>query len=212
MFGTHDPWLFALSLLVFALTPGPDLMFTLTRSLQHGARAGVAAAFGVGAGCLVHTAAAAFGLAALLAASAEAFTVLRWVGAAYLLWLAVGMFRASPAAAGATAAVPGRAAAADAWRIFRQGFLTNALNPKVAMFFLAFLPQFIDVDAANKTLAFLFLGGWFTAQGIAVLVVFALAVAPLGRRPVPAPVRRALRATGGALFVALAARLAWSKT
>jgi len=211
MFDTHDPWLFALSLLVFALTPGPDLMFTLTRSLQHGARAGVAAAFGVGAGCLVHSAAAAFGLAALIAASAEAFTVLRWVGAAYLLWLAVGMFRASPAAAGESAPVP-RLPAADVWRIFRQGFLTNALNPKVAMFFLAFLPQFIDVDAANKTLAFLFLGGWFTAQGIAVLVLFALAIAPLGQRRVPAPARRALRATGGSLFVALAARLAWSKT
>ena len=211
MFGTHDPWLFALSLLVFALTPGPDLMFTLTRSLQHGARAGVAAAFGVGAGCLVHTAAAAFGLAALLAASAEAFTVLRWVGAAYLLWLAVGMFRATPAAAGGPAPAP-RQATSDAWRIFRQGFLTNALNPKVAMFFLAFLPQFIDVDAPDKTTAFLFLGGWFTAQGIAVLVLFAVAVAPLGRRQVPAAVRRALRATGGALFVALAARLAWSKS
>ena len=206
MFGTHDLWLFAASVLVFNLTPGPDLMFTLARSLQLGARGGIAAAFGVGAGCLVHTAAAAFGLAALLAASAEAFTVLRWVGAAYLLWLAIGMFRASTgdaADAPATARGP-----VDAWRTFRQGFLTNALNPKVALFFLAFLPQFIDAAAPGKSLAFLFLGSWFTLQGIAVLVVFALAVAPLGRLQASARARRALRTVGGGLFVVLAARLA----
>ncbi|MEO7055959.1 MAG: LysE family translocator, partial [Caldimonas sp.] len=144
MFGTHAPWLFALSLLIFNLTPGPDLLFTLARSLQHGRRAGIAAAFGIGAGCLVHTAAAAFGLAALLAASAEAFTLLRWIGAAYLLWLAFGLLRAAPSLRSAASAADAPAPKVPAWRIFRQGFLTNALNPKVAIFFLAFLPQFID--------------------------------------------------------------------
>ncbi len=210
MLGTHDPWLFAASLLIFNLTPGPDLLFTLTRTLQHGVRAGVAAAFGIGAGCLVHTTAAAFGLAALLAASAEAFTLLRWIGAAYLLWLAIGLFRAPPALQPTVAQRAGAVAAVDPWRVFRQGFLTNALNPKVAIFFLAFLPQFIDADAAHKTVAFLFLGGWFTLQGIVVLTVFVVAVAPL-RRWQPSNVwRRSLQASGALLFAGLAARLAFA--
>lgn len=208
MFGTHDPALFAASLLIFNLTPGPDLLFTLTRTLQHGRRAGVAAAFGIGSGCLVHTAAAAFGLAALLAASAEAFTVVRWIGAAYLLWLALGLLRAPAAAASHAHPLAEPAVPASAWRVFRQGFLTNALNPKVAIFFLAFLPQFIDADAPHKTLAFLFLGAWFTVQGIVVLTLFVAAVAPLrGWRPSRAW-RVSLRAGGAALFAGLAARLA----
>ena len=208
MFGTHDPWLFALSLLIFNLTPGPDLLFTLTRSLQHGRRAGIAAAFGIGTGCLVHTAAAAFGLAALLAASAEAFTLLRWIGAAYLLWLAFGLLRRAPSLGSAAPAAAASAPAVPAWRIFRQGFLTNALNPKVAIFFLAFLPQFIDAGSTHKTLAFLFLGGWFTVQGIAALVVFAVAVAPLRCWQPSLAWRLSLRGGGALLFAGLAARLA----
>jgi threonine/homoserine/homoserine lactone efflux protein len=208
MFGTHDPELFAASLLIFNLTPGPDLLFTLTRTLQHGRRAGVAAAFGIGSGCLVHTAAAAFGLAALLAASAEAFTVVRWIGAAYLLWLAVGLLRAPAAAAPEADRLAEPAVPASAWRVFRQGFLTNALNPKVAIFFLAFLPQFIDADAPHKTLAFLFLGAWFTIQGIVVLTLFVAAVAPLRSWQPSRRWRGSLRAGGAALFAGLAARLA----
>lgn len=209
MFGTHDAWLFAASLLIFNLTPGPDLLFTLTRTLQSGRRAGISAAFGIGAGCLVHTAMAAFGVAALLAASAEAFTVLKWAGAAYLLWLAIGLLRqrAPESAADAASAAASRT---SAWRVFRQGFLTNALNPKVAIFFLAFLPQFIDAGAPDKTLAFLFLGAWFTLQGIAVLVIFAIAVAPLRRWQPSVAWRRSLQAGGAALFAGLAARLAFA--
>lgn len=204
MFGTHDAGLFAASLVIFNLTPGPDLLFTLTRTLQLGRRAGIAAAFGIGAGCLVHTAMAAFGLAALLAASAEAFTLLRWIGAGYLLWLAVGLLRrGTPARAADPSVVP-----AGAWRTFRQGFLTNVLNPKVAIFFLAFLPQFIDAGAADKTVAFLFLGAWFTVQGIAVLALFAVAVAPLRLWQPSRAWRRSLQGAGALLFAGLAARLA----
>ncbi len=218
MFGTHDSWLFGLSLLIFNLTPGPDLLFTLTRTLQQGRRAGIAAAFGIGSGCLVHTSAAAFGLAALLAASAEAFTVLRWVGAAYLLWLAVSLLRTKAVprvdATDETATMTARrlpsASARDLLRIARQGFLTNALNPKVAVFFLAFLPQFIDADAPRKTLAFLFLGAWFTLQGIAFLALFAVVVAPLRRWRPSTAWRRSLQGGGALLFAGLAIRLASS--
>ena len=211
MFGTHDLWLFAATVFVLNATPGVDLMLTLARTMQHGVRGGLATAFGVSAGCVVHALAAAFGLAALLAASAAAFAVVKWAGAAYLLWLAIGMLHtaAKPAVARA-AAMPARAAP-GVRRLFEQGLLTNVLNPKVALFFLALLPQFIDGAAAHKTLAFLFLGGWFVAQGTFFLVAFVLLVAPLARWRPSSTVERALHALGGSLFIALAAKLALSE-
>ena len=238
MFGTHDLLLFSLTVLVLNATPGVDLLFTLTRTLQHGVRAGVAAALGINAGCVLHTLAAAFGLAALLAASAAAFGVVKWAGAAYLAWLAFGMLRtawhgpgadagsapraaprsganattATEPATGSTAWAAGAAAsstpAPSFGAIFRQGLLTNALNPKVALFFLALLPQFINPDAAHKELAFLFLGAWFIVQGGAFLLLFVLLVAPLRRWRAPAALQRGLFAGGAALFATLAARLA----
>jgi threonine/homoserine/homoserine lactone efflux protein len=205
--GTHNPALFALTVLVVNATPGVDMAFTLASTLKGGVRAGLAAAAGVGAGCVVHTLAAAFGLAALLATSATAFTAVKWLGAAYLLWLAVGMLRAGLAPHEAAAALPAGAAPSGAWTLFRQGFLTNVLNPKVALFFLALLPQFIDAAAPNKTVAFVFLGAWFIVQGFAFLALFVLLVAPL-RRWQPRPlVARALNLAGGSLFALLAVRL-----
>ena len=214
MFGTHDLWLFAVTVLVLNATPGVDLMFTLTRTLQHGVRSGVAAALGINAGCVVHTLAAAFGLAAVLAASATAFNAVKWAGAVYLVWLAWGMlrvaWRGSPAphdqAGGARAATAAQLPSLAA--TFRQGLLTNALNPKVALFFLALLPQFIAADAPGKAGAFLFLGGWFIVQSTVFLLLFVLLVAPLRRWDAPAALRRGLFAGGAALFTALAARLA----
>ncbi len=207
--GLHDLWLFAATVFVFNLTPGPDLLFTLARTLQHGVRGGVAAACGIGAGCVVHTLAAAFGLAAVLAASAEAFSAIKWIGAAYLVWLAIGLLRAEPKAnVDAAAAAAKVASETSLGRIFRQGLLTNALNPKVAIFFLAFLPQFIDAGAPHKTWAFLALGAWFIAQGLIFLVAFSALVAPLGRWQASARMRRGLRALGGTLFLGMAARLA----
>jgi threonine/homoserine/homoserine lactone efflux protein len=210
MFGTQDLALFAVTVFVLNATPGVDLAFTLVSTLRGGIRAGLAAAAGIGAGCIVHTLAAAFGLAALLAASATAFTVLKALGAAYLAWLALGMLR--KAFGPATAAVPETppATAASAGTVFRQGFLTNVLNPKVALFFLALLPQFIAAGAASKTVAFLFLGAWFIVQGFLFLAAFVLLVSPLRRWRPGDRAQRALHLAGGGLFAALAARLAWS--
>jgi len=206
--GIHHLWLFAVTTFVLNATPGVDMMFTLARTLQLGVRGGFAAALGIGAGCVLHTLAAAFGLAALLAASAAAFSVIKWVGAAYLLWLAFGMLRAALRSDDAGPAGASAGAPPSAWAIFRQGALTNALNPKVALFFLALLPQFIDADAPHKTLAFLALGGWFIVQGVLFLVAFVLLVAPLRRwRPKPA-LQRGLNVGGAGLFAWLAARLA----
>lgn len=204
MFGTHDLPLFIISAMVLNATPGVDMLFTLSRTLQHGWRAGMAAALGIVGGCVVHTLAAALGLAALLAASALAFTAIKWLGAAYLLWLAWGMLRAAARDTEPTlATVP----AAPLRRIFVQGFLTNVLNPKVALFFLALLPQFISADAPNKPIAFLFLGAVFIVGGalsLFVLVALAQRMRAFGASRVT---RRVLNAVGGALFAALAVRL-----
>lgn len=208
MFGTHDLALFAATVLVLNATPGVDLAYTVASTLRGGWRQGVAAALGIMAGCVLHTAAAAFGLAALLATSAEAFTAVKLAGAAYLLVVAWGMARAGlrPAAAAAEVAAP-----ASLWRTARQGFFTNALNPKVALFFLALLPQFIDAAAPDKTLAFLFLGAWFIVQGLLFMLALVAVVAPL-RRARPRPwVARGLNLGGAGLFTLLAAKLALTK-
>jgi len=210
MFGTHSLELFAATVFVVNATPGVDFALTVTRTLQGGVRTGLAAAFGIAGGCVLHALAAAFGLAALLAASATAFAVLKWAGAAYLLWLAAGMLReaARPRHAGPPVAAQ---APASAGRTFRDGLVTNVLNPKIAIFFLALLPQFIDAAAPSKTLAFLFLGAWFVVQGLAFLVALVLVVAPLRRwRPHDAW-RSAFQATAAGLFGLLAARLALSE-
>jgi len=179
--GTHSLGLFAATVLVVNATPGVDMMLVLTRTLRHGVAGGIAAALGVAAGCVVHTLVAAFGLAALLAASSAAFMAVKWVGAAYLLWLAFGMLREG-IRPGAAVVVDARAAASPGLaRLFAQGLLTNVLNPKVAIFFLALLPQFIGADAPEKLLAFLFLGAWFVVQGGVFLIAFVLLVAPLRR-------------------------------
>jgi threonine/homoserine/homoserine lactone efflux protein len=214
MFGTHDLALFALTVFVLNATPGVDMAFTLVSTLRGGVRGGLAAASGVSAGCVVHALAATFGLAALMVASSAAFNVVKWAGAAYLLWLAVGMLRTGLRAAPAEAAAASDAVDAaplQPWAVLRQGFLTNVLNPKVALFFLALLPQFIDGDAPNKTAAFLFLGLWSIVQGTLFLVLFVGLVAPLRRlKPRPGAIR-GLHLAGAGLFATLAARLAFAQ-
>lgn len=208
----HELALFMAAVLLLNATPGVDLLLTVSRTLQGGARAGAAAVLGIGAGCAVHALAAAFGLAALLALSAQAFTVLKLLGAAWLLWLALGMARAAwrtpPARPQAgVAQAPARTRRAD----FRAGLLTNLLNPKVVLFMLAFLPQFIAPAAPHKTLAFLGLGALFVLQG----TLFGLAVVALSARlrrlPAPPAAGRWLQGAGAALLALLAARLVMVK-
>jgi threonine/homoserine/homoserine lactone efflux protein len=210
--GLHDLPLFSLTVLVLNATPGVDLVFTVTRTLQQGPRAGLAGAAGISAGCAVHALAATFGLAALLAVSGTAFAVIKWAGAAYLAWMALGMLRSAwtaPADPPEASPAPRRARApAPLWPVFRQGLITNVLNPKVAMFFLAFLPQFIDAAAPHKTQAFLVLGGWFVLQSalfLATLVALTTRLQRLGGSP---RLGRWLNGLGGGLFLVLAVRLA----
>ena len=212
--GVHDLALFVAAGLLLNITPGADLALIGARSAAQGFRSGAAAALGVGAGCFVHVAAAALGLSALIASSATAFTVLRWVGAAYLVWLGIGLLRggaasAADAAGAASAADAAPLPAANAWRSFAQGFLTNALNPKVALFFLAFLPQFIDANAPHKGWAFVALGSVFAFNGTVVNVAFAALVARMRRAfSGPGSIGRWVSRGVGGVFIALGVRLA----
>jgi threonine/homoserine/homoserine lactone efflux protein len=172
MLGTHDVWAFLVASFLLWITPGPDTMYILARSRSQGLRAGVLSVLGIVTGLMVHTVAAAFGLSALLATSAVAFEVVRYLGAFYLIYLGAQALRKRPK----TLATP-EVARAGRWRIYRQGTLTNVLNPKVALFFLAFLPQFIDPLAARSPAPFLFLGGLFVFGGtLWCLVVVAMSV------------------------------------
>ncbi len=189
------------------LTPGPDVLYIVSNALRSGARAGIVAALGIVSGCFVHVFAAAIGVSALLATSATAFTVLKWIGAAYLLWMGVRMLfsRATPLVIQA----PGIAPEVDLWRVFRRGFLTNVLNPKVALFFLAFVPQFIAPDATNKALVFLLLGLIFNLNSLPINFGYAWLAAWFARR-VDAVQRgmRWLDRAAGALFIGFGVRLA----
>ncbi|MEY2892788.1 MAG: hypothetical protein RJA98_2696 [Pseudomonadota bacterium] len=171
----HDPALFVAAALLLNLTPGPDMLLVAGTSAAHGPRAGVWAALGVGLGCLFHMVLAALGVSALLAASPWAFAGLKALGGAYLVWMGWGLLRPQACARGEVSA--GRmpmAVPMGAARAFWQGALTNALNPKVALFFMAFLPQFITPDQPGQTLAFVLLGAAFNLSG--TLVNMAVAV------------------------------------
>lgn len=207
MLGTHDLLLFAATVFVLNATPGVDMALTVGTTLRAGWRQGVAVVLGINLGCVFHTFAAAFGLAALLATSAEAFTVVKLVGAAYLLYVAWGMARSGLARSASDDTAEPEVPPSFARGVW-QGFLTNALNPKVALFYLALLPQFIDADAPHKTLAFMFLGLWFVAQGGLFSLALVLLTALARHLPARPGVGRALNLGGAGLFTFLAVRLA----
>ena len=214
MFGIHDLALFVVSGLLLNIMPGPDSLLIMTRSATQGWRAGSAAALGIGTGTFVHIVAAALGLSAILATSAAAFTVVKLAGAAYILYLAVGMLltkHENKRGAGGEAK-PLALAPLPLRRIYAQGILTNVLNPKVALFFLAFVPQFIDANAPHKALAFLILGAIFNINGMLWCHALALFTAQARARLKlnPAVTQWLNRATGG-LFVWLGVKLALAK-
>jgi threonine/homoserine/homoserine lactone efflux protein len=209
MFGTHDLALFVVSGLLLNFTPGADTLYIVGRSTLQGARAGAVAALGIGAGCCVHMLAAALGLSAVLATSATAFTIVKLIGAAYLVYLGISLWRSGP---GTPAARAAPSSPASLRVVFAQGVLTNVLNPKVALFFLAFLPQFVDPDTPHRLLAFLFLGLVFNVNGTLWNLFVAWSTARLGGRIAGTGRRVAwLSRATGTIFVVLGAKLALSE-
>ena len=207
MLGIHDFGLFILSGLLLNVTPGPDTAYIVGRSVQMGWRGGAAAALGISTGCLAHVFAAAVGLSAVLAASATAFSVVKWLGAAYLAYIGIRMLLTRQRSSTQGTSVAGTAFPLRT--VFLQGALTNVLNPKVALFFLAFLPQFVAADAAEKPLAFLLLGGIFIFNGtIWCLGVAAVAARTSKRVQRSSQVMDWLNRTIGGLFIYLGVRIA----
>lgn len=182
--GIDNLGLFIMAGVLLNLTPGPDVLYIVSHALRSGWRAGAVAALGITAGCFVHAAAAALGVSAVLAASSTAFALLKWLGAAYLVYVGWTMLRADSTARSTTPPAGSTSPAAqhsgtvtghraDLPRVFMKGFWTNVLNPKVALFFLAFLPQFIAADAGNKSLSFVLLGLIFNFNSLWVNLAYA---------------------------------------
>ena len=206
MLGIHDYWLFVASGVLLNLTPGQDTFYILGRSIAEGTRSGVASALGITVGSVFHTAMAALGLSAVLATSASAFAVVKLLGAAYLVYLGLRMFMI------ANTGEPRRLRGTGALGSFRDGIVTNVLNPKVALFFLALMPQFIDRDSSTKVAAFIVLGLTFVATGTVWCLILAVSAGKLraffARHPRG---WRALSQVAGGLFVVLGLRLAVSR-
>ncbi|MFC7421387.1 LysE family translocator [Iodobacter arcticus] len=205
MFGIHDLGLFVISGLLLNMAPGPDSLLIVSRSAAQGWRSGSAAALGIGSGTLVHIFAAALGLSTLLATSAMAFTVVKYIGAAYLLYMGCTLLlsRASqPAISQPLQTLAYRA-------VFLQGFFCNLLNPKVALFFLAFVPQFISNDSPSKALAFILLGCIFNANGMLWCHFLAISSAKISQRiQISGAFSSWMNRAIGAIFISFGIKLA----
>jgi len=194
------------------LTPGPDVLYIVSSALRSGVRAGMVAALGIVSGCFVHVFAAALGVGALLATSATAFNVLKWAGAVYLMWMGIRLLLARGGGSSIVPAAVSAQAVVDLWRVYRQGFLTNVLNPKVALFFLAFVPQFIAPGTEDKVTAFLLLGLLFNLNSLPINFGYAWLAGWASRRV--GTVQRAMHGmdrAAGVMFVGFGLRLALSE-
>jgi threonine/homoserine/homoserine lactone efflux protein len=207
MLGTQHLELFIVSGLLLNITPGQDTLYVIGRSVSQGRRAGILSVLGISSGAVLHTFAAAFGLSAILATSAHAFVAVKLAGAAYLTYLGVRMIVDRSNAGTA----PAFATDSD-WYVYRAGLLTNVLNPKVALFFLAFLPQFVASTAESRIVAFLFLGALFVFSGTLWCLGLVWAAGSIGQRFQESRSSSLfLKRATGALFVGLGLRLAVSR-
>jgi len=168
-------WMFALTGLLLNLTPGNDMLYVIARSSGQGTKAGVISALGIGAGCFIHIFAAVIGLSVLIARSALAFEIIKYIGAFYLIYLGLRAIISKKR----FLSIQPQLEKLSGNKIFWQGVLTNVLNPKVALFFLAFLPQFITIKG-NTSMQILFLGTWFDVVGTLVNIIVALLFGKIG--------------------------------
>ncbi len=193
--------LFAAASIALLVVPGPAVLYVVTRSVSQGRRAGLVSVLGVHAGSGVHVAAAAFGLSALLASSATAFAIVKYLGAAYLVWLGVQKLRTRQDSGTAPEAPP-----VPPRRLFVQGIVVNVLNPKTAIFFLAFLPQFVDPTRGPVALQILVFGACFIVLGMLSDGGYALLAGALsGRVRRTARSRRRLDRASGVVYLGLGA-------
>jgi threonine/homoserine/homoserine lactone efflux protein len=196
--------LFIVASALLTIAPGPDIVYVLTRGVSQGPRAGMAAALGFASGCIFHTALAAVGIAALIRSSELAFDLVRYAGAAYLVWIGIQALRRR-----SSFAVEGAQDVRTLATIYKQSVLGNMLNPKVTLFFLAFLPQFVNAGAGNAGWQMALLGAIFMIQTVVIFGAVALFAGWIGAwiRRQPAIGRR-LNVFAGMTFIALGVRVA----
>ena len=205
-----EPAKFALFITVswaLILAPGPDMLYVITRGMTHGRRAGMLSAMGVVCGILVHTIAAALGLTVIFQTSALAFLIVKYVGAVYLVYLGIKAWRDKSAIGLQVSSPP-----ANSQQLFWQGVLSNVLNPKIAIFFLAFLPQFVDQGSSQVTLQLIILGLTFAFVGLCFLLAVGYSSGTIGswitRRPQYAGL---LGRVSGSILIGLGVRLAFTE-
>jgi len=167
MFNIENFYLFLSVSILVNLSPGPDMLYTAARSLSQGTKAGILSALGIFTGCLFHITAAVFGLSKIIEESVLLFSIIKYAGAAYLVWLGLRSLQKKNADEIATLST------ISYRKIFLQGMITNLLNPKVAIFFLSFLPQFINLQSEHIKEQIAFLGLWFAVQGTLILIIIA---------------------------------------
>jgi threonine/homoserine/homoserine lactone efflux protein len=199
-----DIALFIAASTLLALAPGPDIIYVLTRAVSQGRKAGIAAALGFATGCIFHTVLAAVGVAALIRSSELAFDIVRYAGAAYLVWIGIQALRHR-----SSFSVEGASDARALATIYKQSVIGNILNPKVTLFFLAFLPQFVNAQAGNIGLQMTILGVVFMGVTIVVFGAVAIFAAMIGdwvrRKPA---IGERLNVFAGITFIALGVRVA----
>lgn len=199
-----DIALFLVASALLTIAPGPDIVTVLTRSIAQGQRAGVAAAAGFASGCVLHTALATLGVAALLRSTPLAFDIVRYAGAAYLIWIGIQALRHREGFA-----IAAQSDTRGLWAIYQQSVVGNALNPKVTLFFLSFLPQFVNEGAGGVPAQMAMLGAIFMGQTLVIFGAVALASGWLGERLRAHPaIGPRLGVFAGITFLALGARLA----
>lgn len=209
MYGILNFELFFLSAIVLSVTPGPDTIYILGRSISQGKNSATASVLGVSTGVLIHTIAAAIGLSTILATSALAFKIVKLIGAAYLIYLGISLLLSSK---DSNVLSRNNSLTNSFWKIYRQGVITNVLNPKVALFFLSFLPQFIDPNHGNVA-SFMFLGliyvfictlWYFIFAGFSSAIAMTFEKNPIWIR--------IINKISGSIFIGLGLTLAFSKT
>ena len=215
MFGIENYLGFVMAAILLNLTPGSDSMYIITRSISQGQTAGFYSVLGIISGILVHTLLAALGLSVLLANSPTAFMIVKYIGASYLCYLGVKMLMSKQQPLiGASLQENGKPSAKtlDYWQIYKQGMLTNTFNPKVALFFLAFFPQFINPNYANSTLSFLLLGLTFAVTGFIWCLCLALLASKFSEKLRENPaIESILNKISGVVFIGLGIKLLTEK-
>lgn len=212
MFGIENYLGFIIAAILLNLTPGTDSMYIITRSISHGTKAGFYSVLGITSGTLVHTLLASLGLSVLLAKSPMAFMLVKYIGAGYLCYLGLKMIisKKEPLIASSLQEEGNSVSSKQSnnWQIYKQGVLTNVLNPKVALFFLAFFPQFVDPNYAYGMLSFLILGLTFASTGLVWCLCLALLASVLSKRLRGNPsFETILNKISGTVFVGMGVKL-----